>query len=140
MVACFSNRILVVGPAGDILPRHGKLWPPATGWRMMIRVLIYCCIAALAVCNGIASPQALTIFALQGIWYPSVLPSSLTLMFVLSGTICTLLHAIVTGIPTAILERALPGYRNSAMSAALWLAVMLIPTTLTLLPMLGNRA
>jgi hypothetical protein len=104
---------------------------------MMIRILIYLAIAALAVFNGIASPKAFTIFALQGIWYPSVLPSNLTMMFVLSGTICTLLHAIVTGIPAAILERARPGYRNSAISAALWLATMMIITTPTLLHMLG---
>jgi hypothetical protein len=105
---------------------------------MIIRVLIYLAIAALALFNGIYSSKAVTVFALQGIWYPAFLPSSLTLMVVLSGIICTLLHALVTGIPAAVFERLSPRYKNTTASAMLWLATMLIPTVLTLLHITGD--
>ena len=55
----------------------------------MIRVLIYMAIAALALFNGVYSPKALTVFALQGIWYPTFLPLNLKVMLVLSGVIST---------------------------------------------------
>jgi hypothetical protein len=104
----------------------------------MIRVLIYMAIAALALFNGVYSPKALTVFALQGIWYPTFLPLNLKVMLVLSAMICTLLHAIVTGIPAAVFERFSRRYNNSTASALLWLATMLIPTVLTLLHLTGD--
>ena len=104
----------------------------------MIRVLIYMAIAALALFNGVYSPKALTVFALQGIWYPTFLPLNLKVMLVLSGLISSLLHAIVTGIPAAVIERLLPHHKNSTASALLWLASMLIPTVLTLLHLTGD--
>jgi hypothetical protein len=105
---------------------------------MIIRVLIYMVIAALALFNGVFSPKAFTVFALQGIWYPTFLPVNLKVLVVLSGMICTLLHAFVTGIPAAVFERLSHRYKNSAASAMLWLATMLIPTVLTLLHLTGD--
>ena len=104
----------------------------------MIRVLIYMTIAALALFNGVFSPKALTVFAMQGIWYPAFLPLNLKVMVVLSGVNCTLLHASVTGIPTAVFERLSPRHKNSTASAMLWLGTMLIPTVLTLLHITGD--
>jgi hypothetical protein len=105
---------------------------------MIIRILIYMVIAALAVFNGVYSPKAVTVFALQGIWYPAFLPFDLKVMLALSGLICTVLHASITGIPAAIFERISPRHKNSTTSALLWLATMLIPTILTLLHLTGD--
>ncbi len=97
---------------------------------MITSVLVYAVVFALAIFNGIFSPHSFTIFALQGIWYPKVLPAPLGLMFFLSGIISGLLHLLVTGIPAALLEKRLPLKHTT--SGILWLAVMLLPTFQTL--------
>jgi hypothetical protein len=104
---------------------------------MIIRTLIYLAVAALAVFNGVISTTTFTVFALQGIWYHAVLPSNLTSMFILSGTISTLLYAIAGGIPAALLETAMPRYKKSTLTACIWLATMIIlsaPTLMKLFP------
>ncbi len=98
----------------------------------MTRWLAYIAVAALSVFNGIFSPKAFMLFALQGIWYPGFLPAPLMWMIILSATVMTMLHAIITGVPVALFERLLPAQRNSMASAFLWLVVMLIPTAYTL--------
>lgn len=99
---------------------------------MMNRLLAYAAVAALAVFNGVLSPKAFTVFALQGIWYPGFLPAPLMLMFVLSGVITTLLHVLVTAVPVGLFEQFYPAYRRSTASALIWLCLMLIPTAMTL--------
>jgi hypothetical protein len=103
----------------------------------MIRIIAYIAVAALAVFNGISSPKTFMVFALQGIWYPGFLPAPLLWMIVLSATLMTLLHVVVTGVPVALFERFWPARRNSLPSALLWLAVMLLPTAYTLQHMLA---
>jgi hypothetical protein len=93
---------------------------------MMRQLLTYGVIGALAIFNGIYSSFSFTVFALQGIWYSSSLPFSLSVMFILSGVISGMLHFLVTGIPVAILEKILPLTRLK--SGLLWIAVMLVPT------------
>jgi hypothetical protein len=105
---------------------------------MMWRGLMYCVVAALAIFNGIFSPKSFVIFALQGVWYPSLLPAPLMWMFVLSGTIMALLHLMVTGVAVGLFERIRPEWRNSTASALLWLMVMLVPTAYTLQHMLAG--
>jgi hypothetical protein len=105
---------------------------------MMFRILIYIAIAALAIFNGIYSPKAVTVFALQGIWYPSFLPLNLKVMVVLSGVICTVLHAVAAGIPAAVFESLSHRHKNSTASASLWLVTMLIPTVLTMSHLTGD--
>lgn len=96
---------------------------------MMRQILIYGGIAALAVFNGIFSPHSIMVFALQGIWYPSFLPSPLKTMFILSGIISALAHLLVAGIPSAVLEKLIPVQRD--VSGLIWLGVMLLPTAQT---------
>jgi hypothetical protein len=138
LVAFASHCGLASHPQGGILSGRGQLRSIAQGGSVMIRILIYIAIAALALFNGIYSPKAITIFALQGIWYPKFMPFNLAAMVVLSGIICTILHAIVTGIPAAVFERLSPRYNNSTASALLWLAAMFIATVLTLLHLTGD--
>jgi hypothetical protein len=97
---------------------------------MMKHILIFAGVTSLAVFNGIFSPYSFVVFALQGIWYPSYLPSTLNVMFILSGIISALAHFLITGIPSAVLEKRVPLQRVS--SGLLWLGVMLLPTAQTL--------
>lgn len=101
----------------------------------MIRGLVYCAVATLAIVNGIISPKTFTVFALQGIWYPAFFPAPLKTVFVLSAIITALLHAMVTGIPVALFEGWRPDQKNSTTSAMIWLASMLIPTLMLVLPL-----
>jgi hypothetical protein len=93
-------------------------------------VLIYGFVLALAVFNGIFSPYSFVVFALQGIWYPAVLPAPLKVMFILSGLISGLLHLLVTGIPTALVERTFA--LKSELTGLIWLGMLMFPTFKTL--------
>lgn len=97
---------------------------------MMKHILIYGLVVALAIFNGIFSPQTFTVFALQGIWYPSFWPAPLTVMFVSSGAISVLLHVLGTGIPAAVLEKYF--VLSRLVTGLIWLALMLVPTYQTL--------
>jgi hypothetical protein len=104
----------------------------------MIRLIILGLVAALAIFNGIFSPKAFMVFALQGIWYPSALPAPLTLMFILSSLITALLHGMLTGVPVAIAQQFAPSKMNAIRSSMLWLVMMLLPTAYTLSRMLWD--
>lgn len=93
-------------------------------------VLIYGFVLALAVFNGIFSPYSFVVFALQGIWYPAALPVPLKVMFILSGLISGLLHLLVTGIPTALVERTFA--LKSELTGLIWLGMLMFPTFKTL--------
>lgn len=93
---------------------------------MMKQFVIYAALIALAAFNGIFSPVSFTVFALQGIWYPSFLPSPLNVMFILSGIISGVLHLLVTGVPAAVLEKMIPLDRMT--TGLFWLGTMLVPT------------
>lgn len=96
----------------------------------MKQFLIMAAVVALAIFNGIFSPHSFLVFALQGIWYPAVLPSPLNVMFILTGVISTVAHFLITGIPSAVLEKLMPLQR--VYSGLIWLGVMLLPTAQTL--------
>lgn len=97
---------------------------------MITRLGLLATILALAIFNGIYSPQSFMIFALQGIWYPAFLPAPLTLMLILSAAISTLLHALITGVPAALFERLTSSERYYSM--IVWLGTMLLPTYQTM--------
>jgi hypothetical protein len=98
----------------------------ADGDFMKAAALIYSTVFALAIFNGIFSPHSFTLFALQGIWYPKILPAPLSLMFILSGIISGVLHLMVTGVPAAILEKFMS--LKHMTSGLVWLVIMLVPT------------
>jgi hypothetical protein len=81
-------------------------------------------IIALAIANGILSPKLMMVFALQGIWYPSLLPAPLQLMFVLSAVILALLHFMVSGVPAALYEKLRGQEQADVTSCLIWLATL----------------
>jgi hypothetical protein len=99
---------------------------------MKMRVLLLVLLLALAVFNALYSSRTVMIFALQGIWYPQSLPSSLSLMFVISAVSSGLLHLMVTGVPVALLEKLGWTGPNKTWAAGLWLVTLCVPTFQTL--------
>lgn len=97
---------------------------------MIASTFIYSAVILLAIFNGIFSPYSFTVFALQGIWYPKILPAPLKMMFVVSGIISSLLHLMITSIPAAFLEKHVPLMRVT--TGLVWLGAMLLPTYQTL--------
>jgi hypothetical protein len=81
-------------------------------------------IIALAIANGVTSPKLMMVFALQGIWYPSLFPAHLQLMFVLSAAILALLYFMVSGVPAALYEKLRGQEHADVTSRLIWLATL----------------
>jgi hypothetical protein len=126
VMAYILGRNVAAGGAGCVLSVGQFLWFAAGGNTMTVRLYVYVILVGLAVFNGVFSPQSFLVFALQGIWYPAILPMPLTQMFFLSGAISGLLHLLITGIPAALFEKFVSTDRTS--SGLLWLGIMLLPT------------
>jgi hypothetical protein len=97
-------------------------------------------VIALAIVNGIYSPQLIAVFALQGLWYPFFLPSSLPLVFTLSSLLLSTLYLMFSGVPAALYERFFGGGISSWTSRIIWfsaMALMTIPTVPNVMNALG---
>jgi hypothetical protein len=91
-------------------------------------------IIALAILNGLFSPALIAVFALQGIWYPTLLPPMLPLVLLASSLIVSTLTLMIGGVPAALYERVRGNREPSAVSGAIWFASVLVLT----LPALPN--
>lgn len=91
-------------------------------------------VIALAIVNGIFSPYLIAVFALQGLWYPFFLPSSLGLVFALSSLLLSTIYLMITGVPAALYERFFGKGSPSLTSRLVWLSAMGLAT----LPSLPN--
>jgi hypothetical protein len=98
-------------------------------------------VIALAIINGIFSPQLIAVFALQGLWYPFFLPANLSWVFAISSLILSTLYLMVSGVPAALYERSAGGETSFA-SRMIWLvsmAVLTLPTLPNVLSAFGMR-
>jgi hypothetical protein len=94
-------------------------------------------VVALAIINGIFSPQLIAVFALQGLWYPFFLPSNLSLVFALSSLLLSTIYLMLSGVPAAIYEKLFGGNQTTWTSRLIWFAAMAF-LTLPTLPNLMN--
>jgi hypothetical protein len=85
-------------------------------------------IVGLAILNGIFSPALIIVFALQGIWYPMLLPPMLPLVFALSSLILSTLTLMIGGVPAALYERFAGGGESTFTSGLIWLGGVLLLT------------
>lgn len=130
IAACVFGQHMVDDVARRILLECERLELALGRLMMRVRTVIFIGVVALAIFNGIYSPRSFLVFALQGIWYPAVLPAPLTAMFILSGFISTLLHFLISAIPAALFERTVSN--NQIYSMLVWLGAMLVPSYNTL--------
>jgi hypothetical protein len=91
-------------------------------------------VVAMAIINGIFSPQLIAVFALQNLWYPFFLPASLPLVFALSSLILATLYLMVSGVPAALYEKLESDGQATMTSRIIWFAAMALLT----LPSLPN--
>jgi hypothetical protein len=90
-------------------------------------------IIGLAILNGIFSPLIGFVLALQGLWYPFFLPTSLPLVVMLSSLLISTLTLMLGGVPAAIYER-FSGKKSDFISGLIWL----IGVALLTFPAMGN--
>ncbi len=97
-------------------------------------------IVGLAILNGIFSPLLIMIYALQGLWYPILLPPMLPLVLMLSSLILATLTLMIAGVPAALYERLAGGGQSSFVSGLIWLAgvvALTLPAMPNILKALG---
>lgn len=84
-------------------------------------------IIGLAILNGIFSPALIAVFALHPVWYPSMLPVMVPVLFLLSSLILATLTLMLGGVPAALYERFF-GDEQSAVSGYIWLGCVIVLT------------
>ena len=77
-------------------------------------------IIGLAILKGIFSPALIVVFALHPVWYPTVLPVLLPLMFLLSSLIVATLTLMLGGVPAALYERIRGFQESTPVSIGIW--------------------
>ena len=95
---------------------------------MRLRWILLAVIILLSLANGFASPKLIMVFALQGIWYPSLLPAGLGWMFPLSGVVLALLYFMLSGVAAAIIEKLAAGRMTMVHTHLLWLVTLVAMT------------
>lgn len=99
----------------------------------MKRTATLLALLALAIANAFLSQNLMMVFALQGLWYPPLLPAPLWLMFGLSVAVLALLYLMLSGAVAAVFEHVLPRFRSTLVSDLVWLSAMLALSVPTLL-------
>jgi hypothetical protein len=97
-------------------------------------------IIALAILNGLFSPQLIAVFALQNLWYPFFLPASLPLIFAMSSLLLSTVYLMASGVPAALFEKFFSNGQPSTLSRLIWfsaMAMMTLPTLPNILRQLG---
>lgn len=82
-------------------------------------ILIVCAV------NGIFSPYLLLVMAIAPAWYPLWLPFEQTLLFFLSSLIVSTGTLLLSGVPAALLEGAIPALNRTPMAMLIWLVAAL---------------
>jgi len=74
---------------------------------------------AIAIANGLFSPDLVIVMALAPVWYPEWLATTPSLLYMLSSLILSTTTLLVGGVPAALAERLVPSL--SAGTGTLWI-------------------
>ncbi len=92
----------------------------------MERQRIFTVIAAVAVANGIFSPDLLGVIALAPIWYPEWLPGDAATLFMLGSLLWSTTTLLLGGVPAALAERSFPQIADGPAPMWIWLAAVIL--------------
>ena len=92
----------------------------------MLRHQVFALALGLAAFNGIFSPLVLSIAAYSFVWAPAWLPATPGVTFYLSSLVLATTTLLLSGVPAALVERAVPMARTSAGPVWLWVATALV--------------
>jgi hypothetical protein len=74
---------------------------------------------AIAIANGLFSPDLVVVMALAPVWYPEWLPTTPGILYMLSSLILSTTTLLAGGVPAALAERLAPSL--SAGTGTLWI-------------------
>ncbi len=103
----------------------------------MERQHIFAMIAAVAVANGIFSPDLLGIVALAPIWYPEWLSGDAATLFMLGSLLWATTTLLLAGVPAALAERSFPRIAAGPAPMWIWLAAVILLSLAALKRMLA---
>lgn len=85
----------------------------------MSRENVFALTAAIAIANGLFSPDLVIVMALAPVWYPEWLPSTPGMLYMLSSLILSTTTLLAGGVPAALAERVMPSLSEG--TGALWI-------------------
>jgi hypothetical protein len=91
----------------------------------MQRYQIFSIVLVLSAINGLVSPYLVIVKIMSFIWAPTWLPADQALLIYLSALITATTTLLVSGVPAALLEGAVPGWRNTNAPMWAWAAAAL---------------
>lgn len=92
----------------------------------MLRHQVFALVLGLAVFNGIFSPLVHLVAAYSLIWAPPWLPNDPSVTFYFASLIVATATLLLSGVPTALIERALPASREAPGPNWVWALVALV--------------
>lgn len=106
----------------------------------MLRHQVFALVLGLSVFNGIFSPFVHLIAAYSLVWAPPWLPTDPSVTFYFSSLIVATTTLLVSGIPAALIERAIPASREAPGPNWIWALVAFVlcfPALIRILLMSG---
>jgi heme/copper-type cytochrome/quinol oxidase subunit 3 len=92
----------------------------------MLRHQVFALVLGLAVFNGIFSPFVYLIAAYSLVWAPPWLPNEPSITFYFSSLIVATTTLLASGVPAALVERAVPASREAPGPNWIWALVALV--------------
>ena len=86
----------------------------------MTRHQIFAVALGLSTVNGMFSPYLDFVLALSPLWMPNWMPGSPGLLFYAASMLTATTTLLVSGIPAALAERAVPRLRDGTGSMGIW--------------------
>jgi hypothetical protein len=106
----------------------------------MQRSQIFSIVMVLSAINGLVSPYIVIVRAMSFIWAPTWLPADPALLIYLSALITATTTLLVSGVPAALAEGAVPGWRNTNAPMWVWAGSALALCGLSLLWIMSGPA
>lgn len=94
----------------------------------MQRHQVFALVLGIAAFNGIFSPFVFLVAAYSVVWAPPWMPESPEILFYLSSLIVATTTLLLSGVPAALVERALPQSRGLAGPVWIWAGTALVLT------------
>ena len=91
-----------------------------------MRLQLFALVLAIAAFNGIFSPLVHLVAAYSFIWAPPWLSADASVTFYFSSLILATTTLLVAGIPTALLEHAVPESRTAPGPKLVWAAITVV--------------
>ena len=92
----------------------------------MLRHQVFALVLGLAVFNGFFSPLVHLVAVYSLIWAPPWLPSDPSVVFYFASLIVATTTLLVSGVPAALIERAVPASREAPGPNWVWALVALV--------------